>query len=153
FPTRRSSDLVESFQRLKTYSFFPFVSISFILFVLFLALSDIGYFIKGEYGRGSAGVGSEVIQNYLQASIYSVIIINCINSTRRNLYYTNLKDYLKSYPTIFLLVTISYLIFVLMSGDRGPILKIVTIFFGAYVVINRVKYKWYRIGFMIFIAA
>lgn len=104
---------------------------------LFILFTDKRYFAAG----GNSAVLNEVGWNPVGAASYNICVayvianvIAVVTNNRGNK--VNIKQYLKKFPQLFYLLTIIFLIIVLISGDRGPMMDIVLSYVLGYIIIN-----------------
>lgn len=114
-----------------------------VFLILFIAFTDSRYFTAGgnsavlnEIGWNPIGAASyNACVACVVASVIAVINDKRLNSSKR----ITIKKYLSFYPLSFYLLTIIYLIIVLISGDRGPMLDILISFSFGYIVLRKYK--------------
>lgn len=136
---------IERNHRNKFYSskLIQFISIAF--FVIFFVTIDKSYF-RGNYGEivNTKGLGyvTSYAQMYMQMFIMgSISIVTWRYSIQNGQSKTSFIKYVKQYNVLFLIVIIVYSILVLMSGDRGPILRTLFLFIIGYLLIIERKIK------------
>lgn len=122
----------------RTYSTGLIQSLAVLFFVLFLAFIDTSYF-QGGYSRimNSGGIG--LIPTYAQ-NFYQYCVIGAISLVTWNFKIENrgeklnIKKYISLYKPLFVISIILYCILVILSGDRGPLLRTALVFFVGYII-------------------
>lgn len=124
--------------------------IALFFFALFFITIDKRYF-NGGYGElvnnGGVSAISSVSQNFLIASI--------IGSSCSKVYLYNsisFKKYVYCYSVLFYVVVIPYMILVMSSGDRGPLIQIGMCYFSIFFLINRSKTSFTKLFIPMIIA-
>lgn len=108
------------------YALSPWLVLMVVFFSLFIIHIDIASFISGSTYAGS-GAYNRVIESsgyYEQLLEVSFVIIVSI-VTYTNLGKTNklkIREFLISFPIVFWIVLILYMLLRMLSGDRGPVL-------------------------------
>ncbi|MFV9472840.1 O-antigen polymerase [Advenella sp. RU8] len=88
---------------------------------------------SGIYDGGESwGEGAKYIFLILNALLYLRIIYFFKEISQSSKIYTIFKDFLSN--RIFFIIVSSFILIFLLIGDRGPILKILILFFGSYAI-------------------
>lgn len=116
-----------------------FLCLSLVMFVVF---TDKRYFSAGGNNLVLNEIGWNPIGAVGNTSCIACIIASVISKiiNYRDVHLSLIR-YLKIYSFSFYLLTFIYLILVLISGDRGPLIDIFFSFFLGYVLINKAKIK------------
>ena len=122
----------------RTYSTGLIQSLAVLFFVLFLAFTDASYF-RGGYSRimNSGGIG--IIPTYAQ-NFYQYCVIGAISLVTWNFKIVNQGEklnfikYIRLYKPLFVISIIIYCILIILSGDRGPLLRTALVFFIGYII-------------------
>ena len=109
----------------------------FLLFLGFLGFANFNYF-KGNYGRVELGAIATHIQTFFLYSVSAYIILVSYKIKRDNLHLSLIKFLFSFSIPIFILLGI-YMVFVLVSGDRGPLIQISLLFFAGFVYTQNKK--------------
>ncbi|ENV47589.1 hypothetical protein P255_01952 [Acinetobacter brisouii CIP 110357] len=98
-------------------------------------------YLKGGYALFDMGASAKYLALAFNASIFAIYVQESRNIINNKIKIKNFYDFIKHVGLLsFLLVTI-YLISVLLSGDRGPIITYSMLIFGSYLFINKPKYS------------
>ena len=124
------------------------VVLNVVVFVAFLLTIDIVSFVSGaDYGN------AERVNSHFEGLLYvsnALIVCNvCIKSAGQ----TTFKQYIKSFPTISLIVILLYMVMRLLSGDRGPFIYTMLLLVFGYAYSTRNKIKLRRVLIYLFSAA
>lgn len=121
------------------------VILALLSFILFIANIDVLSFYTGmNYaGSGASDRVSDASSRWETLfDAFSTIII-CI--TTKNLLAQGDKvsvlGFIRAFPFVFIMISIAYLLLRLMSGDRGPVIYTLLMFFYSYILINKTKIK------------
>lgn len=118
-----------------------FLELSLVVFLV-LYFSTLNYnYVLGGYGSEDIGTGA----NYFEL-LYKIFIISIVIQKSRNLIVlgnTNIsvKQYLYNLGLIFNTCLLLYLLTVVLSGDRGPLITFSLIVFAGYLFITKLKFK------------
>ncbi|MBO4491397.1 MAG: hypothetical protein J5944_08575 [Lentisphaeria bacterium] len=114
----------------------PLVIIAVVLSVLFLLSVDKSY-LNGGYSDGMNSTAAR-LDGYLNRFIYMVIIQIVWNArVAQDGARMTLRKYLRLFPLPFYAVLLAKLSVVLASGDRGPLISIMTILVFGYLLLAR----------------
>lgn len=119
----------------------PWIMMVFLL--LFITFTDRRYFSAG----GNSAVLNEIGWNPIGAASYNIciavivanvitVVINNRDIIRKRL---TVKKYLSFYSPSFYILTLIYIVIVLISGDRGPMMDIIISFGFGYVILKKYK--------------
>lgn len=111
-----------------------------VFLVLYFSTLNMNY-VLGGYGSEDLGTGA----NYF-ALLFKIFIICIVIQKSRNLIITgntdiSLKRYLTNLGLIFNICLALYLLTVLLSGDRGPLITSSLIVFAGYLFVTKRKFK------------
>lgn len=116
------------------------------ILVFFAGISLIGYFatvnvlyLTGFYGVEKMGVEATYIILFFKVIIFAAIIQNCRNMIVSGNIPGNFKTYIKSQGTILSVIILIYLLSVMLSGDRGPIMTFSIFYIGGYYFVTKQK--------------
>ncbi len=118
----------------------PFVILSFIFLILFISTVNPLY-LTGLYGMEGMGIKAGRFFNVLGFLINTVFIIQIWNLKKTGNKISLLK-YIFSYGWFFNLTILIFIICVFISGDRGPIITFMLLYFGGYFYLNNSKLKF-----------
>jgi oligosaccharide repeat unit polymerase len=129
--------------------FLKFLSIIF--FLGFFITVDKSY-LMGNYGAVEMGGIAGYLSFLFESSIAAIQIINARNLIIKKHQNISLKNYLIQLKYPFLLMA-AYLIGVMLSGDRGPIIFNTLFIVGVYLYVTKKKLKLHKLLFLIFAGA
>jgi len=109
----------------------------FLLFTGFLGFANLNYF-KGNYGRVELGSIATHIQTFFLHAVSAYIIVVSYKIKRDNQHLSLIKFLSNFSIPIYILLGI-YMVLVLVSGDRGPLIQISLLFFAGYVYTQNKK--------------
>lgn len=126
--------------RLKIGTVPPFFMI--VCLSLFIIFTDKRYFSAGGNGAlvndiGWNPIGSASYNMCIAYVIANVVVVVYDNWGRK----LSLKQYFNKYPIAYYILTIFYLLLVVLSGDRGPIVDIIVAYSLGFILINKTKPK------------
>lgn len=141
----------------KDYALIPWLILLLVFFVLFVRHIDLASFISGRAYVGSGGYNRvmETSAYYEQLLGVSLVIVTSI-VTYRNLGKSDkisLRSFLCSYPIVFWVVLILYVLLRMLSGDRGPVLQSLCLVFYSYLMCSKRKFKIVTVVGLIIVAA
>ncbi len=127
----------------------------FNLVLVFLFIKTAGWaYINGGYGRVSL---EDTISTYYSLFItlisFSIMILKSYGNSSFIDGRKKFIDYMKMYDGLFYISIITYISVVILSGDRGPAIVLLTSFVFNYFLISRKKMKITYFLLSIFIAA
>jgi hypothetical protein len=124
---------------------------SYFCFSLFIVNANSDYFNSG-YGNVELSPLAVYAQTFLFYFILGVIALKSyglkVKPMRVGIFF-----YLRSIGFSFNLFVVLYLFLVLLSGDRGPIIQVVLIYFAGYIFSQHIKVKLVQLLFLIFSAS
>ena len=113
-----------------------------ICLALFIIFTDKRYFSAGGNGAVINEIGWNPIgsasYNMCVAYVIANVVVVTFNNWGRKL---SLRQYSNKYPLAFYVLTLIYLMLVMISGDRGPMLDIIIAFSLGFIIINRKRPK------------
>lgn len=127
-----------------------FLVVSVLLsFGIFYLTADKRYF-SGQYGMVELGVVPTFAQTFLYYFV-SAYIISLAYKFKKNNEKLSIKKYIFKFNIIFLAVIVIYLLLVLVSGDRGPIMQIGLLFIAGYLFSQNKKIpaKYFILGIVL----
>ncbi|MDM1541803.1 O-antigen polymerase [Empedobacter sp. 189-2] len=124
----------------------------FIFLILFLSTINMSY-VLGGYGSESIGTGVSYFNLLLKIFIIALIIQKTRNLVIQNKTNISLKNYLLSLGFLPLFSISIYLLIILLSGDRGPLITISLYILSGFLFVTKIKYKFYILLATIVIAS
>lgn len=123
--------------------------ILFVLVVVFYFSTDPSYF-KGGYSYIMNNGGVSFLSEISQKMIHACQLVYTIDKVYNICNKIPLKNYICSYSPLYYISMLSYLVLVLFSGDRGPIIYIGIIYIATFYIVNRIKLRLHTcvIGFV-----
>lgn len=142
-------------KRRREYVLTPWLILLLIFFVLFLINIELAEFINGSVYIGSGAFNRDVSNSgyYEQLLDVTLVIVTSI-VTYRNLgkqEKMTIRSFLSSFPIVFWVVLILYVLLRMLSGDRGPVLYSICLVFYSYLMC--LKHKFRLITVMAFIGS
>lgn len=138
---------------LRTISHTKFLNIfaGIALFTYFYTVNPL--YLIGFYGAEDIGVTATYAILVFEIMVYAIIIQKSRNMLLENFKPSSFLKYLKSlgYPLLFL--TSIYLLSVVISGDRGPIINFSLCYFSGYYFVTKQKFSLKKGLILGFIAA
>lgn len=134
------------------YSSRGLLLLMFAFLSLFILTADWNYF-RGNYGNVSVGTLADYAQQYLLLAMIGYVVLFVKNERIRGGAYKNMVSYSRKLGSTFLLISGVYLLLVLVSGDRGPILQFGVAFLGGYVLVAKRKMRLVVVALGLFIGA
>lgn len=129
--------------------------LKYILFLsvcLFIYYNGIDY-ILGSYSQEYLESKHGTIASYSEVIVRSLIYAILILHVKMENKFSGLFMYIKSFGWLFNLSLFMYLFLVLISGDRGPIIAIVSVWFFSYILKVRPKFSLLKIIVLFTIAS
>lgn len=119
----------------------PFlVFVQILVFIGFLYNINLATFLSGaDYGTAEHNYA-----NYFESLLYvcnAVIIVSTISTNSMR----NLREYLKSFPRISLIIIVLYILMRLLSGDRGPFIYTILLLVFGYLFTTKKKIRLHYI--------
>jgi hypothetical protein len=119
------------------------------LFSLILFYTTVNpLYLLGHYGVESMGSTATYASLIFEITYFAIVIQFSRNSIESNFQPTSFWQYVKKYPSLFMLSSVVYLTGVLISGDRGPLMTFSIAFYGSYFFVANRKLKL-RLGLII----
>ena len=120
--------------------------LQFILLVLFFIAADKRYFYGG-YGSVDLATNAFLLQQLIQACLFAIIankliLLNC----------NKISDFFKSFSYLFYVTNGIYLLLVILSGDRGPIIYMITPYLFSYFIIRKKRFSYAKFAIAGFVA-
>ncbi len=114
----------------------------FIFFVFFVFGTDPSYF-WGGYGRNGVELGgiSAVGNEFFLLTAMGYFIVMTRNFMIEGIIPSSIYEYMKLFGKDISALVLIFLLLVLMSGDRGPILQLGLVILGCFIILTRKKYK------------
>lgn len=126
-------------------------------FVCFVISIDIASFISGAIYHGSGAYDRSVEGSSRWEMLFDVFmtIVLSINTYRLSKYKKGISfiSYIRSFPFIFIIVVILYLILRLLSGDRGPVIYTVLLLLFSYAYVTKINVKFGKVLLTMFLSA
>jgi hypothetical protein len=110
-------------------------------------------YLVGYYGSEDMGVEATYAILFFSISIYAIIIQNCRNMIISKVIPSNFRQYVKQQGYLFFFIICVYLLSVMISGDRGPIITFGTAYFSGYFIVTQRRPKRMYWASLIFIGA
>lgn len=125
--------------------------IALVVLILYFIFIDKS-FLFGGYGDNSKGEIAGYLSLIFECIIYATIILNCRNILISRKKINSFYSYIKTIQIPFFLL-LTYLLSVLISGDRGPLIfNSIFVFFG-YIYITNKKFSILQFSLLFIIAA
>lgn len=106
-------------------------------------------YLLGYYGKEGAEIGRiPSLAIFLFHSTFYVLLIQKLRNLKIHNNYNlnlNVKEYLQKLGLSFISIVFIYLVTILFSGDRGPLMTVGLSMFAGYVYLNKRKLKFLRI--------
>lgn len=115
------------------------VSAAILLLTYFYVANPL-YFL-GNYGIVDMGAAAAYIVVVFEAAMMAIIIQRSLNLSQKGLA-LSLPKYIKSLGLLPCLLLLVYLLSVILSGDRGPVIYFSITLFGSYLFVSKRKFKW-----------
>jgi len=120
------------------------IDTKFLVYTSALLLAAYFYFanplyLLGYYGAERLGVEAQYIILLFKVLIFAILIQNARNFYLKGKSFSNFLDYCKSNGLFFNIIISIYLISVLISGDRGPLMYFSIAYFGNYLFVTKNK--------------
>ena len=130
-------------------------------YLLFLAICSLLLFfatvnplyIAGFYGAEEMGSTATYAILIYTINIFAIIIQNCRNMVVSQQIPKNFKVYIKSQGYLLLTIMGIYLISVIISGDRGPLITFSIFYIGGYFFVTRKKLSSKSLLVFVFVGA
>jgi hypothetical protein len=110
-------------------------------------------YLKGYYGEIGMGTTATYIALMFHISVYAYLIQNMINIKQRRFKNLSFFDYIKEQGFFVLILISIYLISVILSGDRGPIITFGIAYLAGYYYITGKKFSFKNLIFVAVIGA
>lgn len=132
--------------------------LTLVTFIGFLSNINVAFFLSGEDYVGSGGYDriakSYAVYEMLFDVFNTITLASFINSYSGN---TKIKwtflSFIRKLPLFYIVINVFYLFLRAFSGDRGPVIYTLLMFFFTYFYLSKKKFKLVYIVSMIFIAA
>lgn len=125
--------------------------ISLVLFVVY----NYKIILLGGYSQEmlEAQAGTMGLYSNMLFQIFFFLYVSCKSFTFKNLSVTNLYSYVKHIGVTVNTCMILYVVFILMSGDRGPVMVICLAYWGGYLLSSKKDISYIRIMTLFCMAA
>lgn len=120
--------------------------------LVFFATVNVLY-LAGFYGAEEKGEAATYASLFLELLLFAIVIQNCRNMILNNSIPNSLKEYVVKQGYVFGIILLLYLLSVVMSGDRGPIMTFGLCYVSGYFYVTKKKISFKRLAIFIFIAA
>ena len=110
-------------------------------------------YLVGFYGAEDKGEAATYASLFLELLLFAIIIQNCRNMILNDRIPNSLKEYIVKQGYIFGIILLLYLLSVVMSGDRGPIMTFGLCYISGYFYVTKKKISFKRLIIFIFIGA
>ncbi|WP_290794824.1 O-antigen polymerase [Flavihumibacter sp. UBA7668] len=100
-------------------------------------------YLAGHYGEVEMGTGATYFILLFEVVVSAYIIQMCRNATIEDRYFRNIWEYIKYLGRPFFICLVVYLVSVMFSGDRGPIITFSLIFLSGYLMVTKFKIRLY----------
>ncbi|WP_300565261.1 O-antigen polysaccharide polymerase Wzy [Flavobacterium sp.] len=137
-------------EKVAKINYLIFISI-FALVVFFMTVNPL--YLAGFYGAEEMGSSATYAILIYSICIFSIIVQNCRNMIVSGQIPKNFKEYIKSQGYILLTIMGVYLISVIVSGDRGPLITFSVFYLGGYFFVTRKKLSSKSLLVFIFVGA
>lgn len=121
-----------------------YISVKFLTYLSTVVLSVYFYtvnplYLLGFYGIENMGVTATYMSLLFNVLIFAVIIQTSRNLRNQNKIPTNFKQYIKLMDYHLLILLVFYLVSVMLSGDRGPLMTYGLCFISGYFFVKKIK--------------
>jgi oligosaccharide repeat unit polymerase len=151
YKKRRPAESVKSssseFQHVKFLTFLATIT----LIAYFFSANPL--YLSGFYGQEDMGLWATYSVLTFTIIVFAILIQNSRNMIVANTIPRNLKEYVKYQGFFFSLLIGIYLLSVVISGDRGPIITVGLAYFSGYYFTTRKKLNWKAGLLLIFVGA
>jgi oligosaccharide repeat unit polymerase len=135
-----------------------YISVKFLTYLSTIVLTVYFYtvnplYLLGFYGSENMGVTATYMSLLFNLLIFAVIIQTSRNLRNQNKIPTNFKQYIKLMNYHLLILLVLYLISVILSGDRGPLMTYGLCFISGYFFVKKIKLSYKKGILFIFTGA
>lgn len=150
FYRQKQKKVVTNFQTNKIYDVKILVILAAVLLgIYFYTVNPL--YLAGFYGAENMGTAATYSILAFTIIVYAVIIQNCRNLIAAQKKTRNINEYIKHQGYFFTALIIIYLLSVITSGDRGPIITLGIAYVAGYFIVTRKKMSW-KIGIVLMLA-
>ncbi|GAB3025452.1 hypothetical protein GCM10027051_32730 [Niabella terrae] len=132
---KKTHNILETYRNTNIMKILALIS----LLVFFLTVNPL--YLAGAYGRVEMGATATYAILFFTLLLTSVVIQNCINIKVENVVIGSFWKFIKYQGTWFSLMVAIYLISVLLSGDRGPLITVMLTFLTGFFYITKSKLR------------
>lgn len=101
-------------------------------------------YLMGFYGLESLGSEADYLILLFTIVVYAILIQTARNLKVKGVQFSNIFKYIKSNSLIVNILILIYLISVIISGNRAPIIFFVIAYFGNYLFVTKSKLSLYK---------
>jgi oligosaccharide repeat unit polymerase len=120
------------------------IYLSLAAFIAFLLHINVSFFISGEDYFNSGGYDREIKSYAVYEVLFDVFnTISLASIIKRNSSYRiqNFFEFIKKLPWIYTAINCIYVFLRLVSGDRGPVIYTLLMFFFAFIYMTKIRLK------------
>lgn len=129
-----------------------FLDLISIVILIYYYISVNPLYLTGGYNIYEMGAQAKYAALAYTAFVYAIIIQRTMNLLSKKTNIFNLLDFLKNIGFITLFGVFVYLIGVILSGDRGPIMSFSLLYLASYLILTKIKLKKIKILLIIICA-
>lgn len=132
---------------------YPILLLFFVVVICVFFLNIDRSYIIGSYGREGLKSGlANRCELMIKLLIYALIIMK-VRLLKKRYAQCSIKQYLQSYGLIFYICFFVYLAYVLVSGDRGPLIVSVLTFILGFILLSNWRMRFVTMLACVFIAS
>lgn len=126
-------------------------------FILFIKNIDIISFYTGMNYSGSGASDRTADASSKWETLFDAFstIIICITTQKLMAKCDKISvwGYIQEFPVLYVIITVLYMMLRFISGDRGPVIYTLLMFFYSYILINKTKIKLFLLLILLFAGA
>jgi len=134
------------------FNLINFKYLIFLFLFLFILLTPFSYFMGG-YITVERGAFSQYLETFLTLTIISFFVLKTRNLKIENKKVKSLYSFIKAFGVNLLILILIYLVLIMMSGDRGPLVSILCVFFGCYFIASHKKMNIFFVSLVVIFAS
>ncbi len=110
-------------------------------------------YLAGMYGIEDMGSEAAYFALLFKASMFATLIQSARNLKNSGVTFSSFIHYAKANNIFVNILILAYLVSVMFSGDRGPILEFALVYYGNYIFVTKRKPNIFKVGALIFIGS
>ncbi|MEO8515905.1 MAG: O-antigen polymerase [Flavobacterium sp.] len=110
-------------------------------------------YLAGFYGAEEKGEAATYASLFLELLFFAIMIQNCRNMILTNAIPNSLREYIAKQGYVFGIILVLYLLSVVMSGDRGPIMTFGLCYISGYFYVTKKTISLKKVLVFVFIGA